>query len=235
MARSTHVFALLALLFSASIAAADDRITEYWQRKTRESVDLLKRGEYERSLRISQHVVSDMLDRLGPGEGSMHTFGIALTHKALALAGLGRNDEALWEWHVALNLYPELVKADFSSFGEPGKFLLSSSELKKPSGMARTSGKPLTPNMTAPVVKKRYEPEYPAGARYFGVSGITIVEVVITTDGFVAQPLVLKALPAPTITYATLASLRRWRFEPGTIDGRPVNVIFNVTFNYRLR
>lgn len=234
MCLATRGFILSVLLLVARPGVAQDHVSEGWQRKTRESIQLLKRGDYKASLKLSQAVIRDMADRLGPGDRETQSFGIALTHKALALAGLGRKDEALWEWHVALNLYPGLAKADLAPFGAPGEFLLANTELRKPTEIPRVRH-PAPPNMTPPAATKRVEPAYPRGARYFAVSGITIVELLIDREGRVSSPVVLKALPAPTITYAALDALRRWRFEPGKIDGQPTDVVFNVTFNYKLR
>ncbi len=235
MQPSTRVFALLTLLFSASIASAGDPVSESWQRKTRESLGLLQRGEYEKSLKISRGVVRDMFNRLGPGNAETRSFGVALTHKALALAGLGRKEEARWDWHSALNLYPELAQTDLSPFGEPGRFLLANAEMRKHTEARPDQRQPLAANVTAPKLKKRVEPRYPGGAYSFGVSGLTVIEVLIDREGRVSSPLVLKALPAPTITWAALEALRQWKFEPGRIDGQPVDVVFNVTINFKLR
>jgi outer membrane biosynthesis protein TonB len=35
--------------------------------------------------------------------------------------------------------------------------------------------------------------------------------------------------------YTALEALRQWRFEPATLDGAPIPVIFNVTINFQLR
>lgn len=226
---------LLSLVFTIS-AAAGDPVSESWQKKTRQSIELLKRGDYNASLKISTGVVKDMVYRLGPGTTETQSFAIALTHKALGLAGLERKDEALWNWHIALNLYPGLAKTDLSPYGEPGRFLLANTELRKSESIQRLAGgKPLTADMTAPVVKKRVNPTYPEAALNFRVSGLTVIEVLIDRNGNVASPLVLKSLPAPTVTYAALEALRQWKFEPGRIKGEPVDVVFNVTLNFKLR
>jgi protein TonB len=229
----TRALALPFVLLVGGAAMASDPVSESWQKKTREGIALLKRGDYNASLKLSQGVIRDMLERLGPGDAETRSFGIVLTHKALALAGLGRRDEALWEWHVALNLYPGLAKADLSPYGEPGKFLLANTELRKREDVLRADRR--TANVKPPVAKKRVEPQYPGGAQSFRVSGDTVVEVIIDAQGNVSSPLVVKSLPAPTITYTALDALRRWKFEPGRVDGKPVNVVFNVTFNYSLR
>jgi TonB family protein len=229
-----RVLTLSTLLFVAAVASADDPVSQAWQKMTRESVELLKRGDYNGSLKISQRVIRAMVDRLGAGTAETQSFGIALTHKALALAGLGRKEEALWEWHVALNLYPGLAKTDLSPFGEPGRFLSSNAELRKRDNIRRIVPGESPADVTAPVIRKRVEPQYPGGAYSFGVSGVTVVELLIERNGKVSSPLVMKSLPAPTITYSILNALRQWKFEPGRINGQPADVIFNVSFDFKL-
>lgn len=236
MPLSIRVLALLALLFSTSIAGAADPVSESWQKRTRENIERLKRRDYQPALKVANGVVSDMVARLGPGTVETQSFGIALTHKALALAGLGRKDEALWNWHIALNLYPGLAKTDLSPYGEPGKFLLANAELRKRDDVRRLAeGQPLPTNVTAPVLKKRVNPQYPEAAHAFGISGVTVVEVLVDREGTIRSPLVLKSLPAPTITYAALEAVRQWKFEPGRLDGQPVPTVFNVSINFKLR
>jgi len=235
MPLSMRVLALLALLFSASVASAADPVSESWQKKTRANIQRLERGEHAAALKVANGVVRDMFYRLGPGTTETQSFSIALTHKALALAGLGRKDEALWNWHIALNLYPGLAKTDLSKFGEAGKLLLANTELRKRDDVQRIVEGQTPANVTAPVLKKRVTPTYPEAAWQFGVSGITVVEVLVDRDGNIRSPLVLKALPAPTITYATLEALRQWKFEPGRLDGQPVDMVFNLTVNFTRR
>ena len=71
------------------------------------------------------------------------------------------------------------------------------------------------------------------GAQEFDVGGILIVEVVIDKQGRVTTPRVRKPLPAPTLSYAALEAIKQWRFGPGRVGGEPVEVLFNLTVNYK--
>ncbi|MFL6247250.1 MAG: energy transducer TonB [Thermoanaerobaculia bacterium] len=55
----------------------------------------------------------------------------------------------------------------------------------------------------------------------------------ITKEGKVTAPYVLQPLSAPTLTYTSLEALRKWRFAPGRLNGEPVEVVFNMTINFK--
>lgn len=88
-------------------------------------------------------------------------------------------------------------------------------------------------DVKAPVVITRVEPIYPDDARRARVTGIVILEAIIDEEGNVANARVLKPLPFG-LDQAALDAVRQWRFRPGTLDGKPVKVLFNLTINFRL-
>ena len=88
-------------------------------------------------------------------------------------------------------------------------------------------------DVKAPVVIKRVEPRYPEEARANRVSGIVILETVIDRTGAVRDVQVLKPLPFG-LDQAAVEAVRQWQFVPGTLDGEPVDVIFNLTVNFKL-
>ena len=113
--------AVLVVMFASDAFAADVNETAVrWQRDMAESSDLLKRGEYASALKIADRTIREMLDNLGTGDAATQAFGIVVSHKALALAGLGQKEDALWYWHSVISLYPAFAKSDVSPFGEAG-------------------------------------------------------------------------------------------------------------------
>jgi TonB family protein len=85
----------------------------------------------------------------------------------------------------------------------------------------------------APVVVTRAEPMYTEEARRARISGIVIVECHIDATGIVRDAIILKDLPFG-LGDAALAAVKQWEFEPGTLDGQPVDVLFNLTVNFKL-
>lgn len=217
------------------MALAEDPTVSRWKTRLDESAAALTKGDHERALRISNGLIEEMINRLGPGQGSTEIFGLALTHKALASAGLGRNEDALWHWHTVLTLYPAFGNRDLSDYGNAGKFLMENRDArssKTSSPATIPSGTPPS-SVTPPKVRKKVDPRYPEGARKFGAGGTLVVELIITPEGKVTSPKIVKTLPAPTLSYVALEALRQWRFEPGKIDGVAQPVIFTLTMNYK--
>lgn len=214
------------LFFVIALVAASDPLIS----RIGDSATELKKGDFAKALKIDNRLIGDMLEELGPGDAESKWFAVAVAHKALALAGLGRDEEAIWYWHVALNIYPAVANADMSMFGAQAEFLK-----RHPLAEWDVPRIRLDSNIQPPRVRKRVEPHYATGARAFGVSGLAIFECVIGEDGMLHDIRILRALPAPTLSYAAMEALRQWTFEPATLDGKPVAVKFNLTINYKLR
>jgi TonB family protein len=92
----------------------------------------------------------------------------------------------------------------------------------------------VTREMVAPKKIRSVEPVYPESARLNRDSGIVILESQINTNGCVTAMRILKPL-TPELTSAALISLSQWRFTPALSDGKPVDVIYNLTVNFKLK
>ena len=88
-------------------------------------------------------------------------------------------------------------------------------------------------DVRAPVVMEKVEPSYTEEARKARVSGIVILEAIIGRDGLVKKATVLKPLPYG-LDQAAVDAVKQWKFKPGTLEGKPVDVIFNLTVSFRL-
>src|SRR3954465_3642333 len=120
---SNHIkYCFLALLLSA-FAATASAAPDSWRAEGSQSAATLRTGNYANSLKIADQVLSAMVERLGAGGADDTTLATALTHKALANAGLGKINEALWYWYIAQGISPSAAKSDLSSFGAAGEFL----------------------------------------------------------------------------------------------------------------
>jgi len=98
----------------------------------------------------------------------------------------------------------------------------------KPEGPLRVGG-----DVKAPVAVNKVEPIYTDVARKGRVSGVVIVEAIIDEHGNVDNVKVIKGLPMGLSEEAEKA-VKRWKFRPGTLNGEPVPVIFNLTVNFTL-
>lgn len=88
-------------------------------------------------------------------------------------------------------------------------------------------------NVKPPVAVTRVEPLYTEAARRARIQGLVIIEAVIDRQGNVTEARVLKPLPLGLDT-AALEAVKRWKFRPGTLNGQPVPVYYNLTVNFQL-
>ncbi|HEX6083094.1 MAG TPA: energy transducer TonB [Thermoanaerobaculia bacterium] len=89
-------------------------------------------------------------------------------------------------------------------------------------------------NVKAPVAVTRVDPLYTESARRARIQGLVIIEAVIDRQGNVTEARVLKPLPLGLDT-AALEAVKRWKFRPGTLNGQPVPVYYNLTVNFQLQ
>lgn len=87
-------------------------------------------------------------------------------------------------------------------------------------------------NVTEPIAVHHVDPTYPDSARGLHAGGKVVVEIVVGKDGRVKDAAVRKGVYW-ALDDAALAAVRKWEFEPATLDGKPVEVIFDVTFVFR--
>lgn len=88
--------------------------------------------------------------------------------------------------------------------------------------------------VVAPVVIERVEPGLPRGARMRTPSfSVIVIEAVIARTGCVRDVRVIKQSPSGDLNSAAVSAISKWKFKPGTLDGQPVDVLFNLTVSYR--
>ena len=68
-----------------------------------------------------------------------------------------------------------------------------------------------------------------------GVEGTVIPEAVVGTEGQVLSVRPKNSQVHPDLIQAAVESLKRWRYEPTLLNGRPVEVITTVTCDFRLK
>ena len=118
-------------------------------------------------------------------------------------------------------------RVDGSLSGSGSKRVAAKKERSLPDAPLRVGG-----DVKAPVVIKRVEPVSTRLAKRAHVSGIVIMEIVVDREGHVTDVRVLKPLPMG-LDGAAEEAVRHWEFRPGTLNGKPVPVIFNVTVRFK--
>jgi TonB family protein len=81
------------------------------------------------------------------------------------------------------------------------------------------------------LVRHRVDPEYPADARPGKLQGVIVLDVIVGSDGTVAE---VRALNGPEILGQSAAdAMRWWRFEPYRVEGRPVVAETTVAMEFK--
>jgi protein TonB len=88
-------------------------------------------------------------------------------------------------------------------------------------------------DVKAPVATYRVEPTYTEEARRERIGGIVILKTLIDRNGVVKEVTILKPLPAG-LSEAAVDAVKQWTFKPGTLDGQAVDVVFNLTVNFKI-
>lgn len=77
-------------------------------------------------------------------------------------------------------------------------------------------------------------PEYTDSAKDAGIEGDVYIEAVVTTEGTVVEPELIRGLADEELNRRALEAITRWKFEPGRKDNQPVDVLALFTVTYRI-
>jgi TonB family protein len=99
-----------------------------------------------------------------------------------------------------------------------------------------TGGGPFRPGsgIQPPRLLREVKADYTEEARQRGISGEVVLEIVVQRDGSVGETRVLHGLAAGLDERAVQA-VRQWRFGPALRQGVPVDVIVEVSVEFKLR
>lgn len=229
----------IALILPAPIAQAQiqrsqpvDRsrpgIVGSWVETLEEVHRLLLEGEYKKARRTADGVLDDVSARVQSGEiGTLLAAAVAL--RSVAQAGLGKIDDALWDWFTAEALDRTLADSSLAVYGEAGELLERERELarKRPS-LPWTSGIEPPEKVKAPLI------EYPAGLRSGCAEGAVVIGVTIEPDGHPSRPWLIASGTGALMALTALETVRKWRFRPAQRDGRPVPIRYTLTVSFQI-
>jgi serine/threonine-protein kinase len=99
---------------------------------------------------------------------------------------------------------------------------------------------PPAPQLPPPPVEERklpkkikhVEPEYPPIARAAGVQGDVVLQAGIDAQGNVTEVTVLRSVPL--LDRAAIEAVRKWKFEPATVNGVPTPAVMKLTMAFRI-
>jgi protein TonB len=99
-----------------------------------------------------------------------------------------------------------------------------------------TGGGPFQPGagIEPPTLLREIKPLYTDEARKRAVEGNVVLEIVVRRDGSVGNPRVTRSLGAG-LDERAIDAVRQWRFGPARRQGSPVDVVVEVSVEFKLR
>jgi TonB family protein len=90
--------------------------------------------------------------------------------------------------------------------------------------------------VVAPKVRYDVRPEYTGAALSAKIEGVVVIEVVVDEKGQVTDPIVVRSLDDRFgLDAAAIEAAKKWRFQPGTYQGKPVPVVLTLEMAFTLR
>jgi periplasmic protein TonB len=90
-------------------------------------------------------------------------------------------------------------------------------------------------SVTSPRVITQVKPTYTADAMDHRISGTVVLEAVITTDGRPTKIRVIRSLDPGGLDRQAALAASQWRFEPGRLNGTPVDVLVTIWLDFTIR
>jgi protein TonB len=86
-----------------------------------------------------------------------------------------------------------------------------------------------------PIPAQSPPPDYPRRALRRGIEGTVLVRAEVGPDGVPVSVSIVQGSRSRDLDRAAVDAVRRWRFRPGQVDGRPVvgSVVIPIEFRAR--
>lgn len=183
-----------------------------WARMELDEAEALETAKEELRLAIEQ-----------AGDPDSSAYGL----RAAALYQLGRKAEA----GESLASYRGRA-ADGYDLGEEIRCFLTAEATSPPVSLKAAGERGSV--VVKPKKRRAPRPSYPAAAKEKEEQGLVLVQAIIGTGGNIDCLRPVKGLPLG-LTDAALSAVRRWKYEPATVDGNPVSVYYHVAVSFFLR
>jgi protein TonB len=90
--------------------------------------------------------------------------------------------------------------------------------------------------VSLPEATRQVKAEYTEEAKANRIEGNVVLDVVVLADGGIGEVNVEKSLDSIYgLDRNAVAAMKKWKFKPGTKDGKPVAVRVNVAMTFSLR
>lgn len=217
------------------------KVFDSWLDDLREAEKILQGEGWKKAEKLLSRRLAEMASRIRSGPTESELLASALALRAIARAGLGKTDEATWDWQVALSLMPGIETIDRSRYGEAGALFSgvepASVEAKRRMAESLESVAPSVGSDDKLIpVKKVWArpPSYPRAKQNACHEGPIHLSMVIDLEGRTRAPSWDRS-GDPVLAFWALETVREWKFKPARLNGEPIVVRYNLTVNYRLQ
>lgn len=84
-----------------------------------------------------------------------------------------------------------------------------------------------------PRIVRKANPRYPEAAKAEGIEGDVVLRAVILMSGELGSVTVVES-PAPVLSEGAIDAVKKWQFQPGLLNGQPVELSTQITIKFRL-
>jgi TonB family protein len=89
--------------------------------------------------------------------------------------------------------------------------------------------------VSAPRVIREVKPKYTTDAMLHKVEGTVVLEFVVRSDGRPSDIRVLRSLDPGGLDEQAMIAASEWRFDPGRLGAKPVDVLVTLYLDFSLR
>ena len=210
-----------------------DRI-EWWP-KLEAIESMLSRHKWKGARKQAERVTEQALREAWSGQGLDRVMAELALQRAIAEMNLGRPNDAVWHWYLALNLAPEIASRDLSAYGLAST--LSGIELRREAEMPREFGRvsDLERLHMEPVVFPQVAPPdlVTNTAAALDRQPDVLIELIVDATGRLRQPVLLTDDAHPVLVFVAFEWLAGMPpAQPARLDGRTVDSleIVNASF-----
>jgi TonB family protein len=93
-------------------------------------------------------------------------------------------------------------------------------------------GSPVSQGVTEPVLLDKVNPTYPVQARQQRLAGPVVLDAAIGIDGKIHKVKIVSGIPS--LASAAAEAVRQWRYSPGLLNGKPIEIQKRITVMFKL-
>ncbi len=79
------------------------------------------------------------------------------------------------------------------------------------------------------------KPKYPSRALRAKINGAVTLEFIITEKGTVKDPIIIKSDPPKIFDKSALKAIKKWKFKPKVVNGKPVSRRAQLNINFNIK